>query len=234
MLVEQAAHDSGQFERGVVGGMGRLVDALVDAIAEYHGETRLRTRIDIAERDDAGWLLTLTDGTQLRAQTLVYAETDMQRIDRVALEAPTAQLRDAPDVREVLSAVAGVHSVTRASLLWPAGQASETEVLLVQYSAEEKIPEAEYLTRARDDARRLLGVEFEPTGGSVLAAPRFRIAPAASDRHAATVHVLETEAQLSDTVRSAREAAAAVRREDFAVPGVSWAQQVNDELQEDE
>lgn len=234
MLVEQAAHDSDGFERGIAGGINRLVTALVESITEYHGRTRLGTRIDIAERDDQGWLLTLTDGSLLRAQTLMYAETDMQRIDRVALEVPTSQLAAAPDVREVLPVASDVHAVTRASLLWPEKSEQAAEVVLLQYAADEKIPESEYLAKARDDAQRVLGVDLEPTAARLLAAPRYRIAPAASDRHAATVHVLEPEAQLSDTVKTAREAAAAVRREDFAVPGVSWAQQVNEELQEDE
>ena len=238
ILLEEAANDTSRNERGVAGGTTKLIDALTEAITDYHGEIRLGTRIDIAEHDDEGWLLTMTDGSQIRAQSLIYAETDMQQIDRVTLTVPTAQVTTAADVRAVFAGpTAGrvdALVATRTSALWGETGDEATERITLDYLADDSMRESEYTAKALADAEALLGAQLTPTETRLAAAPRFRTQPSASDRPSATVHVIETGAELAEAIRQARSIAAAVHREDFAVPGVSWAQEVNEEFEEDE
>lgn len=233
ILMEEAANDDAKSERLIEGGLSRLVDALADAVTDYHGEIRIGSRIDIAEHDDQGWLLTMTDGTQLRAQTLLYAETDMQQVDRVVVTISKQHSAEVPSVHRVFAAT----GTTATGVLRASDTDDGDSKLVLEYPADERMADSEYVQRAGDDLETLLGVRLELAGTEVVRAPRFRTQPTASDAPTATVHVVAARQPgvrgLSETVRDAREIAQAVHREDFAVPGVSWAQEVNDEFEEE-
>lgn len=231
ILLDENARDATKSEQIVAAGTMGLARALAAAVQEYHGAVRTGLRVDIAEHDDGGWLLTMTNGTRVRAQTLVYAETDMQQVDRVVVTAPKGEV---PSVRRVVATT----GTAATGLVRASDSGDDSTKLVLEYSADENIADSEYEQIAAQDLEVLLGESVTQQSIEVVRAPRYRTQPESSAARAATVHVIAAGEigvrGLSETVRDARLVAQAVHREDFAVPGVSWAQEVNEEYEEEQ
>ncbi|WP_293699490.1 FAD-dependent oxidoreductase [uncultured Agrococcus sp.] len=235
MLRADRDADDAYATRDFDGGMHAFVDALAADAEDYHATVRLGESVDLAARDDEGWLLTLNSGEEVRTQAIVVADTDSAAPARVALLAPVAA-RTGSNARKfsrlfVAPAEQNVRCVELidATSMWGVGPDSAA-VLVLSYRDE---PTKRDTRAAADealvewavaDAETLLGIRIGTPEAAVHTGPASsRAAPEAGDG----VHSIAGSASLSEVVKNARATAAAVRREDFAVAGVSWTERIN-------
>lgn len=211
--------------RDIEGGLHGLLRALMDDAVDYHAELRFEAVVDLAAHDDEGWLLTLTNGEQLRAQAIVNADSDVYVPDRVALRSENADFADFPYSRIfVAPAEQQVEAIDLqlVSSVWSQGK-PEDSVLMLSYLGGDDTANDSLAEQAVRDAETLLGIRIGTPIAAVQTANR-STRPALVDGEG--VHKVAAGVSLSEIVRSSREIAAAIRRDDFAVAGVSWTEQV--------
>ncbi|HIY66613.1 MAG TPA: FAD-dependent oxidoreductase [Candidatus Agrococcus pullicola] len=217
------------------GGLHAFVNALVTDAEDYHAIVRLGESVDLAARDDEGWLLTLNRGAEIRAQAIVVADTESAAPHRVALLVPDTALAtpDAPRFSRFFIAPAEQKvrcvELIDATSMWGVGP-DGAAVLLLSYRDESQQPGAAATTgaalveQAIADAETLLGIRIGTPMAAAHTGPRVSRPALEPDEG---IHSIGASASLSEVVQRARDAAAAVRRDDFAVPGVSWTERIN-------
>lgn len=205
--------------RDVEGGLHRLVEALVDDAVDYHADLKLSTAIDLASRDEEGWLLTLTSGEQLRTQAVVNARTEINPLVRVSMLVPATILEGVPYSRVF---VAPAEQQVRATDVQISDHAPGQKLLTLSYRESDEGGDA-LAEQAVRDAETILSIRIG-TPASISQTAHIAMPPAFPDGDG--VHTVPASYSLSHTVRSAHEIAASIKREDFAVEGVSWTVQV--------
>ena len=228
--------DAALSEVDIVGGLEVLAEALAADARDYHAEIRLGSTIDIAARDDAGLLLTLTDGDELRAQAIIYAPDGIYVADGVALRVSAANLSGSERFDTVFTAdgagVGGATHVADLGARFGFRAPGDDTVLFVGLELSDNMPEAECVAVATAAAESLLGHEIRVLDAAVFRREQPVPVPAAG----AGIRVITAHSSLSAALEAARQTASAVQRADFAVPGTAWSDDINQAAsdQEDE